>query len=73
MRTKKYYKCPVCGCSYDTNTEAIKCRNTHQAIIETWAYCSFCGGGWNVERFGVEAYDMARKCESKHRAEEKEK
>jgi hypothetical protein len=32
-----WYRCPVCNVSYDSQHDAIKCRNSHPVKEERWA------------------------------------
>lgn len=69
MKIETFYECPVCNKSWTTESEAVACRNQHQAIKKQWFYCDICGQGWNPKAYWGEkgAAELARKCEQEHR------
>lgn len=69
MKIEIFYECPICHCSYTTESEAIACRNRHPVIERQWAYCEICGQGWNMRTWWGEkwAIEEALKCEQRHK------
>ncbi|MEA5083262.1 MAG: hypothetical protein VB018_03815 [Lachnospiraceae bacterium] len=70
MREGTVYHCPVCTVGYDTEAEAIACRNRHGAFEKKYVCCEICGRRFNIDitgwgkKMGVE---NALKCEKSHK------
>ena len=70
MREGKKYHCPTCTQMYNTETEAEKCKQSHQVFSRDYVSCEICGRSWcaDIVAYGPKlARQEAEKCERAHR------
>lgn len=52
IKTRTFYKCPVCGKSSTDRGQIQRHFAQHTIIAEEIVYCSICGEGWYVNYWG---------------------
>lgn len=68
IKTRTFYKCPVCGKNSTDRGQIQRHFAQHTIIAEEIVYCSICGEGWYVDYWGKDgARRKAAACYEKHK------
>lgn len=67
IKTRTFYKCPVCGKSSTDRGQIQRHFAQHTIIAEEIVYCSICGEGWYVNYWGERGARQKAACFLNHK------
>jgi len=67
IKTRTFYKCPVCGKNSTDRGQIQRHFAQHTIIAEEIVYCSICGEGWYVDYWGKDGARRKAACYEKHK------